>query len=68
MVILFLTAHIHCLMQEYAHIVLASQNCNTRVSPGSRASGTQENYFQEIKMPLLKCKVSGGSSSLRKIA
>lgn len=33
---------------------------HTRVSSTrNRASGTQENYFQEIKVPSLKCKASG---------
>lgn len=53
MVISCLTAHIHCLMREYAHIVPATPNCIKSQSRG-RASGTQSQLLSGNQSALVK--------------
>lgn len=65
-----LTAPIHCLMREYAQIALASPPVlASQVRPGQHSPGLKKTTFRKSKRPcILKCKLSGGSSSLRKTA
>lgn len=43
-------------------------NSKTWDRPWGRAPGTQENYFQETRVPLWKCKASGQAHLCAKIA